>query len=187
MKVNNWLVFFLVSVGVSVGIISLYMASLSGVMGKMGILGGDFSQSIDVNELARQLISQKQTVDCSLWNVSKHVPNYLFSKDIERIELSGELGGQRIACGVKHVKNGNVERGVYTIIKGLYYLKSHYTEMRSLIQADRNQCGLFKNLEYERWVEGYLNATQGRIHDVVFDIYKQVENARAGVEELCLD
>lgn len=187
MKVNNWVVLFLVMIGVTVGAISIYMASLSGVMGKMGLVGGDFSQSIKVNELARQVMFQTEPIDCSTWAVVKDVPNYLFSRGIQRVILSGSLGGERIICGVKLVQGGNTERGVYTIIKGLHYLRSHYTEMGVLAREDRAQCGLLTNPEYERWVEGYLLATEGRVHEVVLDIYKQVEGARAGVSELCLD
>lgn len=184
---KNWLIILLVALGVGVGAMSLYMASLSGVMTKMGLVGGDFSQSIKVNELARQFISQKETVHCEVWRVAGNVPNYIFSKGEERVKLAGELGGERIMCGIKHVQEGNVERGVYTIIKGLYYLKSSYIEMRALIQTDVTLCRLLQEPKYERWVEGYLMATEGRAHEVVLDVYKQVEGARAGVEELCLD
>lgn len=181
------LIYFLVLVGVGVGIVSLYMAALSGVMGKMGLIGGDLSQSIKVNELARQLMFQKENIDCSMLNVVKGIPSYMVSSGEERVRLSGELGGERIICGVKLVQNENIERGVYTIVKGLYYLKSHYGQMRLLVQADHDQCRMLTNPEYERWVEGYLMATEGRVHDIVFDLYKQVERERAGVEELCLD
>lgn len=185
MKVNNWLVVFLVMIGVFIGAASLYMASLSGVMGKMGLIGGDFEQSIDSNELARQLRFEHLEVDCGLISVSKKVPNYLFSKGIERVVLSGELGGERIMCGVGLVKRGNIERGVYTILKGLYYLRQHYSEIRSLVQEDANQCVLLDNPEYERWVQAYLLASKDRVHQVVLELYKQVESERAGVEELC--
>lgn len=171
MKVNNWAVILLVLIGTVVGVISIYMASLSGVMGKMGLLGGNFEGSIKINELARQFLSQKETVQCGIWSVARHVPSYLISKGETRIRLSGELGGERIICGVRLVQSGNVERGVYTIIKGLYYLKSHYTEMRIMVQEDPGQCRLLVSPEYERWVEGYLIATEGRVHEVVLDVY----------------
>ena len=77
MKVNKWLISLLVFIGISVGVISLYTASFSGVMAKMGLVGGDFGQSIRVNELARQLKSLGQEIDCGIWNVSKKVPVYL--------------------------------------------------------------------------------------------------------------
>lgn len=187
MKINNWVVILLVFIGVSVFTISLYMASLSGVMSKMGLVGGDFGQSIKVNELARQIMIQDQNVDCGAWRVAKRIPQYLISRGTERVKLSGELGGERIVCGVKLVQNKNVERGVYTIIKGLYYLKSHYVEMRILVQKDSSQCKLLTDPDYERWVESYLVSTEGRVHEVVLDVYKQVEGVRGGVEELCLD
>lgn len=187
MKVNTWLIILLVFLGISVGAISLYTASFSGVMAKMGLVGGDFSQAIDTNELARQLKFQNEDIDCSILQVGKKVPIYLISKGVERVKLSGELGGERIICGVKLVQSGNIERGVYTIIKGLFYLKSHYSEIKILVQNDNSQCQLLTSPKYERWVESYLFSTEGRIHEVVLDIYGQVQSSRAHVEELCLD
>lgn len=187
MKVNNWLVFFLVLVGVAVGSMSLYTASLSGVMGKMGLVGGDFGQSIKTNQLARQLMNIPHEEDCRILTVARNIPEYLLSKGEKKIQLAGKLGGERIVCGVMHIQDGNIERGVYTIVKGLYYLKNYYFEMRVIIEADTKKCNLLVEPGYERWVESYLNSTEGRIHEVVLDVYKQVEGERARVEELCLD
>lgn len=50
----------LLFVGSSVGLMSLYAASLSGVMGKMGLYGGEFSNSIKFNELSRRLRNEKR-------------------------------------------------------------------------------------------------------------------------------
>lgn len=187
MKINNFLVVLLVILGCSVGVMSLYMASLSGVMGKMGLVGGDFSQAIRVNELARQVMAQKEEGKCNVLEVAKKVPGYLFSKGEERVVLSGELGGQRIICGIKHVLAGNVERGVYTIMKGLRYLKGHYTELRILVEGDSSKCELLTSPVYERWVEGYLLSSEGRVHEVVLEVYNQVEASRGRVEELCTE
>lgn len=187
MKVNYLLVIPLVLIGVGVGCMSLYMASLSGIMAKMGLVGGDFSQAVNYANLDKQLMKQDIRVDCRIVSVAKKIPNYLFSKGSERVDLSGQLGGERIICGVGHVNNRNVERGVYTIVKGLYYLKTHYSEMRILVEKDRESCQLLKNPDYERWVEMYLNSTEGRINEVVLNVYKQVESERARVEELCMD
>lgn len=187
MKVNNWLVLFLVVTGFLVGLMSLYMASLSGVMTKMGLVGGDFSQAIDVNELARKTLPLKGSVDCSLWSVAHHVPRYLLSKGEERMKLSDKLGGERIVCGSRLVRSGNVERGVYTMIKGLYYLKTHYLEMRILVERDDTKCSILANPDYENWVEAFLSASEGRVHELVLQVYQQVQIVRAGVEELCMD
>jgi hypothetical protein len=130
---------------------------------------------------------QEEDINCRTLSVVKEVPKYLFSKGEERVKLSGDLGGMRIVCGIKLVQGGNVERGVYTIIKGLYYLKSHYTEMRMIVEKNRDKCQLTMDPTYERWVEGYLTATQGRVHEAVLNVYGEVERSRARVEELCMD
>lgn len=184
---KKWLILPLIVIGVGVGVVSLYMASLSGVMGKMGLYGGDFSRSIKINELARQFLAEEESTQCGVWPRGGRIVSYLFARGIERIKQAQVLGGERIVCGVRHIQNGNTERGVYTIIKGLYYLKSHYTQMRVLVEADKTQCILLPSPEYERWVEGYLMATEGRVHDVVFELYKEVEGLRVRVEELCID
>lgn len=186
-NLNGWLVGWLVLVGFIIGGMSLYMASLSGVMAKMGLVGGDFRQAVNRNELARQLREQHDQVDCGLWRVAEQVPAYLVARGERRVNLAGELGKERVICGIQLVQSGNVERGVYTLIKGLYYLQSQYMEMRVLVEADRGQCQLFSKIGYEAWVQGYLRATQGRIHDMVFDLYKQVERRQARVAELCID
>lgn len=185
MKIDSWLVTLLVIMGVMVGAVSLYMASLSGVMGKIGLIGGDFSQSLDANKLARELLFAQRDKDCGLIKVSKKVPSYLVAKGVERVSLAGELGGQRIECGVELVHKGNIERGVYTILKGLYYLREYYGEMRSLVENDRTKCELLVDTQYERYVQSYLFSTKDKIHQVVLELYTQVESERSRVEELC--
>ena len=72
-------------------------------------------------------------------------------------------------------------------MKGLYYLKNQYGELREIVEMDTAKCSLLGNTRYESWVEGYLLSTQGRAHQVVLEVYKQVESERARVEELCVD
>ncbi len=184
---DRWLVGLLVAIGTLVGLMSLYMASLTGIMSKMGLVGGDFRQSVKQNELARQLRGQDETVNCGVWQVAQQVPRYFFSRGETRVRLAGELGEVRVICGIRLVQNGNVERGVYTLMKGLYYLKSHYGAMKVLVQQDRSACELLATTAYERWVQAYLLSTEGRLYDIVLQVYKQVETERAGVAELCLD
>lgn len=178
--------FLLIFVGFCVGIISLYMASLSGVMGKMGLVGGDFVQDIDKNELARQL-RDREPIDCGMWQVTKSVPEYLITKGERRIILAGKLGKERVICGINLVQHGNIERGVYSVIKGLYYLKGQYSELQPLVRKDNGKCVLLAGANYESLIQNYLRATRGRVHDIVYDLYKQVEIERAGVDELCTE
>lgn len=182
---KNLLIFLLLLVGCLVAIMSIYMSSISGVMGKMGIVGGDFRHAIDQNELARELLDYPSDVDCGLLQVSKKVPSYLLSKGEDRVLYARELGGERVICGIRHVQRGNIERGVYTIIKGLYYLKGHYEGLRALVEEDGAKCSLLTELQYENWVSGYLIATEGRINDVVREAYGHVLNSKARVAELC--
>lgn len=184
MKVNKWVIAVLVFIGISVGAISLYTASFSGVMAKMGLVGGDFGQSVQVNELARQL-RDRGKMSCGMWQVTKSVPQFLLATGERRVILAGELGQERVICGIGLVQQGNVERGVYSIIKGLYYFKGQYSEMQQLVRRDNNHCQLLSKMSYESLIHGYLRATEGRVHDIVFDLYKQVEVERAGVDELC--
>src|SRR3989339_1164056 len=171
MKVNTWLVILLVLVGLIVGTVSLYFASLSGVMSKMGLVGGDFSQSIEANELARLIMTQKgSATDCGILRVAGRIPTYFMADDSEKFKLSAELGGERIICGIRHVQSGNVERGVYTIMKGLYYLRDHYAQMRILAESDKSQCDMLAEPDYAPWIEGYLFATRDRVHELVLDV-----------------
>ncbi len=185
MKVNNLLIGFMLVVGFLVGIFSLYSASNTGVMQKMGLYGGEFSNSIKFNELSRRLRNEKDDQDCSLYTIVSDIPGYFLSKREEKIRLGGVLGSKRIICGIRHVQEGNVERGVYAMIKGLYYLKNEYNSLRTIVQQDRTKCELLDSPEFERWVENYLLSSEGRVHEVVYDLYKQVEAERNGVEELC--
>jgi hypothetical protein len=186
MKVNTWLVIALVLVGFLVGAVSLYFASLSGVMSKMGLVSGDFSQAVDKNALARLVLTQKgSTTECGVVSTAVKVPKYFVAGGGEKIALSLELGGERVICGIRHVQSGNVERGVYTLMKGLYYLKGYYIEMRKVVESDRSNCKSMNESDYAPWIEGYLRATEGRVHELVQDVYKQVESERARVDELC--
>lgn len=187
MKANTWAIILMLAVGVGVGAFSLYTASLSGVKAKMGLLGGDINQSLDQNQLSRNILSIDRDYDCSTWHIAKDVPRYLFSRGEERTMITLDLGGDRIICGVKHVKSGNVERGAYTIVKGLYYLRSHYIALRDQIQNGSGRCSDLEEPLNERWVEAYLDATEGSLHEAVYKVYKEVESARNGVEELCVN
>lgn len=184
---KGWLVGILVVGGALVGMMSIYWASLSGVMSKMGLVGGDFGQEIDQNALSQSVRSQGEPPDCSVLETMILAPRYLLSRGQERVVLGGELGAARVGCGVRQVQEGNVERGIYTITKGLYYLRSHYGALRSLVQVDDLYCRLLDEGGAEGWVEEYLLASAGRAHDSVYEVYKQVEEARGRVAELCID
>ena len=103
------------------------------------------------------------------------------------MKAAAELGQERIECGVNYIRVGNIERGVYTLVKGLYYLRNRYIELRRIVEQDHAKCQLLGQYPYETWVEAYLVASEGNAHQVVLEIYKQVEIERVRVEELCIE
>ena len=88
MKVNNLLVLLLLLIGLMVGTVSLYTASLSGVMAKMGLYGGEFSNSIKFNELSRRLRNEKEVRDCGMFSVTKDIPAYFLADGEKKIKLA---------------------------------------------------------------------------------------------------
>src|SRR5690242_4542868 len=119
--VERFLISLLLLFGLTVGVVSLYFSSLSGIMGKLGLLGGDLRQAVSANTLVRNVYEVGNPPVCDWWESVQLVPQYLFSPADARIELGLMLATRRIECGVVYTLKGNVERGVYTMIKGLYY------------------------------------------------------------------
>ncbi len=187
MKTNYFVIFGLFVFGLIILMMSLYTASLSGVMNKMGLVGGDLRQSINFNELARRLRGLDNRADCGVWHVTKNVPSYLFAKGQDKVRLAIELGGERIVCGIMYTQDGNVERGIYTLVKGVNYLTRYFEQTRIALEGNTAKCSDLKQMHYAEWVEAYLMASDGRAHDVVYEAYKQMELSRARVEEICVD
>jgi hypothetical protein len=177
----------LLVIGGGIGVVSLYTASMAGVMAKMGLLGADAGRMIDVNELARRTRGMKQEYRCDFGSVVSLIPRYWGARGDGRLAIMQKLGEQRIECGINYVKNGNAERGVYTMVKGLYYLKNRYLALRGAVEKERANCELARDHHYEAWVEAYLGASTGNAEQVVLKIYKQVEEERSRVEELCIE
>ena len=186
-KWGQWAARLLVLVGVGIGVVSLYTASMAGIMAKMGLVGADASRMIDTNELARRTRGVETKYSCDMWSVASKIPAYWGAGGSEKIEKMKEMGETRIECGISYIKAGNVERGVYTMVKGLYYLKNRYLLLRDWVEQDRRACSLNGEHQYESWVEAFLGASQGSAQQVVMKIYKEVEEERARVEEICIE
>lgn len=184
---SKWVAFLLVLLGAGIGVVSLYTASMAGIMTKMGLVGADAGRMIEVNELARRTRGIESRYVCDIWSVGNKIPHYWSSKGLEKLDLMRQMGEQRIECAITFIKEGNADRGIYTMVKGLYYLKNRYWELRPRVEQDRSLCSLAKAQQYEAWVEGYLGASEGSAREVVGKIYKEVEEERARVEELCIE
>lgn len=173
--------------GLGVGLASLYFASLAGIMGKLGLIGGDLRQAVSANELARNIYEVGTSPSCDWWSSVHEVPRYMFLPASERIELGLALGQKRIECGVSYILAGNVERGVYTIVKGLYYERANHQEIWRLVGEDPANCSLFEPDREYGLLEAYLEASEGNTRESVASIFADVARLREKVRERCID
>ncbi len=183
--INGLLVGFLVVSGFLVGFVSLYFSSLSGVMSRLGFVGGDLTREVRVNDLVRGLRDIPNKPSCDFWGAITPVPSYLFASGERRVLLGFSLGYERVVCGAHYIISGNAERGVYTILKGIYYLRSSYLELGKSIPQSPALCTLREGDMVDPWVAAYLFASRGTAHDVIYNAWREVSEDRAHVAELC--
>lgn len=182
------LILALVLFGVGVGLTSLYFSSLSGLMGKLGLVGGDLSRAVRVNDLVRNVYEVGSPPECSYWESIKSVPRYLFmSKNGERVSLGLELGERRVGCGINYILDSNYERGIYTIVKGLYYERASHLLMLELVGQSKSNCDLFTPDRNYGFIEAYINSSEGNAERAVSGIYGAVVGLRESVAERCID
>ena len=182
---NGILVGILVIVGVCIGFVSLYFASLTGVMSRLGFVGGDITREVRVNELVRGVRDIPGRTTCDAWQAILPVPTYLFDSRQARIPLGFTLGYERVVCGVGYTISGNTERGVYTMLKGLYYVRSSYLDLGNYAARDSSLCLTRQADLVDPWVGAYLAASHGKVHDVIANVYQEIQEERAHVAELC--
>jgi hypothetical protein len=177
----------LVGFGLLVGLISLYYSSLSGVMGKLGLLSGDPSTLIDRNELARGMRGIGGTLSCDYWGAVSLAPHYLLTPPAERIQLGAILGYKRMECGVVYGLAGNVERSVYTFLKGLYYLRSSYLAYFELVARDPTICAAYRFPAITPMLATYIASTRGNARSAVEPVVSHIIELQQKVQERCID
>ncbi|HBD02464.1 MAG: hypothetical protein UX38_C0001G0109 [Microgenomates group bacterium GW2011_GWC1_46_16] len=184
---GKWLVAGLVAMGVSIFVISLYLASITGVMQKMGLVGGDVSRAVKQEVLVEVVAEAGGIPQCDYWEAVKMIPQYLTTSPSRRIKLGLQMGEVRIACGVVYSLQGNVERGVYTLIKGLYYERTNTQELLKLVESDKQNCVLFSADRNYGYVEAFIEASEGNARIAVENLYREVGEVRGSVAERCID
>lgn len=184
---KRWLFVFLVAFGCMVGVISLYYSSLSGVMSKLGLLSGDPSTLIDRNELARGMRGIGGTLTCDYWGAVSLSPHYLLTPAAERIQLGAMLGYKRMECGVVYGLSGNVERSVYTFLKGLYYLRSSYLTYLELVSRDPSICAAYRFPAITPMLATYIASTRGNARSAVEPVVAHIIELQQKVQERCID
>jgi hypothetical protein len=180
-------IFFLLFFGVTVGLVSLYFSSLSGLMGKLGLVGGDLNQAVHTNDFVRNVYEVGTTPQCAWWDSVKAVPQYLFSPADSRVELGLVLAQRRTECGVVYILDGNIERGIYTLLKGLYYERANHLELLRLVEKDTSYCTLFDDHRSYGYIEAYLQSSEGNARDSIAPVFAEVEGLRQSVSERCID
>lgn len=183
-KINIFLTFVLLLVGFGVFLFSLYVASVSGLMNKIGLIGGDLRQSVDTNKLYRGMQEYGGVTACRWWDTTKLIPIYLFKDKDERVELGRELGKERRNCAYNYLLAGNTERGVYTLLKGLKYERANLEVLLKIVEVDKAKCLIEEVLNYGD-IEAYLEAADGSAGIVIQKEYDEIGNMRNRLDEMC--
>lgn len=186
MKKTNYVVSAaLVVVGIGIFLFSLYTASLVGLRRQLGIVGGDLSQSIDVNRLYRGLVEVGTMPSCDYWKSIMPVPRYIFAKPLEKLQLGRELSSRRVNCSLTYLLAGNSERGVYTMLKALRYDLAGGQIMNELVKENKEHCGLLLTNATYGMVETYLDSVEGNARGIIEREYQEIMRVNRQNAEVC--
>lgn len=182
--INYALTAGLLLIGVGVFLFSLYVASLSGLMSKLGLVGGDLRQELDTNKLYRGLMEVGGIPNCDWWETTKTIPEYIFTPKNKRIKLGLEVGKKRRNCAINYVLNGNVERGVYTMLKGVRYERLNLLELERGVLRDKTKCIEYNPRDYGD-IEVFIESSRGNVRSVIYKEYEEISQIRSRLEESC--
>lgn len=166
---------------------SLYSASLAGLRRQLGVVGGDVAVQVDVASFYRGLLEFGQWPRCEYWKSTITIPRYLMAEPEEKLALSRDLSTARLACAATYTLNGNAERGVYTLLKGMRYEQVALMTVEQRARIDKRICDQYQTSAGYGIVEAYLGATTGRVYGVIEREYSEVQRLIAVVTELCRD
>lgn len=174
-------------VGLAIAIYSVYKASVAGTMDKLGLVGADFASSVNREQLADQYVVAKSGIKCGLLNRLSGTIQLLVSADDRQGELSFRLGKNRILCGAEMLSGGIVENGTHEVLKGMGYLQDGYRFVQERAEVDYRVCRFLPEADLEMTVNQILLATEGRVHDLLFDEWAEVRYLREQVDPVCLE
>ncbi len=184
-KTNYLLVVLLLFVGLCIFLFSLYNASLVGLKRQLGLVGGDLSQSVDVNRLYRAVLEVGGVPTCEYWRSITPVPRYIFANDSDKLSLGRELSNKRINCSIEYLLSGNTERGVYTMLKAVRYELAGAQIMERTIKSDPGQCGALVTKASYGLIEAYLEAVEGSARGIIERDYEELQRLNRQNLELC--
>ncbi|MBP9702278.1 hypothetical protein KBD69_01195 [Candidatus Woesebacteria bacterium] len=184
-KTNYLLVLFLLFVGFCIFIFSLYNASLVGLKRQLGLVGGDLTQSVDVNRLYRAVLEVGGVPSCEYWRSVAPIPRYIFAEDNEKMELGRDLSNQRINCSIDYLLSGNTERGVYSMLKAVRYELAGAQIMERTIKSNPSLCGKLQTNASYGLIEAYLESVEGNARGIIEREYEELQRVNRQNLETC--
>lgn len=176
---------FLLFMGIGIGAISLYEASVAGFMRQMGLVGADFRTAIakdKIEELAHEMETEAK---CDLFRKVKSSIEYMMSNPEQRKSLAFVLGKERVKCGVRMLTKKKVNEGTYEIVKGIKYMSQGYDLIREDVETQSEKCEEIPGDELEQTINGILKATTGKIYQVLEFEWQKTMEKRSLLKESC--
>lgn len=181
----------MVGFGFLVGFLSIYHASFVGLFSQMGV-GEIKEESIDEEELRELVVEKGMEVDCGVFGYFENYVGYRRGIREEKARMGFGIGEQRVYCGMREVLRGRRGWGSYMIVKGLRYLKkSSDIFEKGEISLEEGMCRreneeVWRRAENtEELLEGFLDATEGSLHEAILQMYEPLRKDWSEVG--CLD
>lgn len=171
----------LVIFGFVVFVVSLYRASLSGVMSKMGIQSSD-AMLFDKAEV-RSILTGITNSQCSSSLEIQQTLSYYLSNEKERAMMGLTMGEDRIECGLLLASINQESEAVYKIVRGLKYIENGLIKRKNLNLCDK----AFSDEESFMKVQVVKNITYGSAKVVVGDHVDRINELIRSEQERCID
>lgn len=175
----------MVFVGVGVALISIYDASVEGMMGKLGLRGADFANEVKLQPVGGKYLEAARTLKCGLVGRVMGAVKLALSRDGQQGQLAFILGKERIQCGEAMLALHKEEAGTYEVVKGMGYLLQGYGFVEERVGADSRACRGLPGSELDTLMAEIVGGTEGRVGEIVGREWERVGEQRARVELLC--
>ncbi len=174
-------------IGIVIAFFSLYKASVDGLMTQLGLVGSDFSVSVVQEKLAEINEEAKSTLKCELPSRIRGSVIFLLSRDENQGRQAFYLGQERIKCGAAMLASGDVETGTYEVVKGIGYLNKGYQFVNERGELDGRVCESLPTQEIGTTVQQILEATSGKVFEIVWEEWQGIAKTKEQAEKICLD
>lgn len=174
-------------IGLIIAVFSLYKASVNGLLNNVGLVGSDFSVAVVQDEIRKAVLATKGKFRCDLPSRLKGTVSFMLASDQEQGQLAFRLGEGRMVCGASMLAEGDVEVGTYEILKGIGYLKQGYQFVTERAELDRRVCAGLPGGELAGTMSQILDATSGKVYEIISTEWRDLSRIREPAEAACLD